>query len=223
MRLSLRKRIGWTQVRGGRVMRVAATHGVATNTLSELVRDEIVNGTRKPRWPDGEPMAVFAQPGDLALEILHKNGAALGYTYLSGDAIQLNCYDAMSDWFTPATGRRFAIPEPPKDNGDGEAFVLNLLETMMGVKYSDVDLAVFEYTCDRKEPPAEVAQALAGIYDCAPVDNPMLPENRRTHVLGHIHAHRRKGGVDLHFQPPREASDFCATPFQIELALSAVE
>ena len=222
MKLSLSKRIGWTQVRGGRVMRVTATHGVATNTLSEIVRGEIDAGTRKARWPDGEPAAVFAQPGDLALEILHKHGALVGYTYLSGDALQLNCYDAMPDWFEPATGQRFAIPEPPKDDGDGEAFVLKLLETMMGVKYGDVDLAVFEYTCDRKEPPADVAQALAGIYDYAPVDNPMPPEDRRTHILGHIHSHQRKGGVDLHFQPPREASDFCATSFQIELALSAV-
>ena len=81
---------------------------------------------------------------------------------------------------------------------------------------------VFEYVCARKEPEQDVARGLAEIYDYSPIENPMPPEDRRTHVLGHIRAHKRKGGIDLHFQPPREASDFCATSFQIELALSAV-
>ena len=222
MRLSLRKRFGWTQVCGGRVLRVTHTHGVPTNTLSEIVREEIAEGTRIPRWPDGEPQAVFAQPGDLALEIVQPNGALVGYTYLSGDAIQLNCYDAMPFWFEAASSGRFTIPNARNDDEDVEAFVTKLLGTLMSVKYSNTDLMVFEYACARKEPAQDVARGLAEIYDYAPIKNPMPPEDRRTHILGHIHAHRRKGGVDLHFQPPREASDFFATSFQIELALSAV-
>jgi hypothetical protein len=225
MKLSLKKRIGWTQVRGGNVLRVAQTHGVSTDTFSAFAQREVDAGNRAPRWPEGEkPPVVFAQPGDLALEILHANGSLCGYTYLSGDAIQLNCYDAMPFWFKPASSERFELPDLRNyKDGEEEKFFGDVLELLMRVKYSETDLMVFDYTCPRGQPPHAVAEALMGIYDYAPVENTPDPDSRVTHLFGCIRNHGDKGGIEMHFQPPRDASEFAATPFQIELALSAVE
>lgn len=224
MKLSIKKRIGWTQVRGGNVLRVAQTHGVPTDTLSAFVQEEIDAGSREPRWPDGRPPVVFAQPGDLALEILYTNGRLCGYTYLSGDAVQLNCYDAMPFWFEPASSERFEIPDVRAyGNDEEERFVADLLETLMRVKYSKTDLAVFDYLCPEGQPSRAIAEALMGLYDYAPAENPPDPDSRVTHLFGLVRNAGNKGGVELHFQPPRDAADFAATPFQIELVLSAVE
>ena len=223
MRLHLRKKRGFTQVNAGRVVRVKTPHGVPTSTwFGEIAKEDGAE-----RWPSGQPDYVAADVGDLAIVMCDgstPSGDVVGYSYLSGDAIQLNSYDADPEWFAPAEVTRFYIPRPKPGPDVWMPIATKLLE----VKYGGADLAVFRYRCTQSEPPQNVAAGLMHLYresedahlyrmDGDPADRRPLDE-LRTHVLGEV-ASRSESSVNLNFQPASEISPFCATPFQIEMAL----
>jgi len=204
MKLSLTRKRGFTQVRGGRPMRVIKTHQVSTKGLSDEQEREF----------DG---SVFAEPGDLALEILGvKSKRLCSYTYLSGQALQLNSYTADDKWFEPGSMARFVIPMPTPGDKD---FWVNLTKQLMDIKYGADDLAVFRYICAKHEPPMDVARAITKLFDRYETTTDQVA---KTHMMGIVEA-KGGGGVEMHFQPPADAAKHAATSFQVALALRSRE
>jgi len=182
-------------------MRVTKTHQVSIKGLS----------VEQAREFDADP---FAEPGNLAMEIIEvkKPNRVIGYTYLSGPALQLNSYTADDRWFEPGSMSRFNIPRP---TGGDEAFWVNLTKQLMAIKYSDDDLAVFRYICTKAEPPMDGARAITKLFDRYETADSKEPH---THMMGIIES-KGGGGVEMHFQPPADAAKHAATGFQVRLAL----
>src|SRR5574341_1954907 len=116
MKLSLSKKLGWTQVRGGRILRVAKAHAVPTvgwSAFSENYDEDLLK-RKKPAQRFKDEKWVYANEGDLVVEVLYaKTEALAGHSYLSGPAIQLNRYTPAEDgWFREATGQLVEIPVP---------------------------------------------------------------------------------------------------------------
>jgi hypothetical protein len=221
VKLSVKKRFGWTQVRGGRLLRVAKDHAVSTMGLSESVQNP-----QRPRF-QGEKW-VRARPGDLVIEILYvKTDKLAGHSYLSGPAAQLNRYlstplpgpstDDISSWFeaTTATGRLVEIPHID-DGEDVPAFLSRVLRVLVDAKYSAVDINVFDYVVGFDEDAANAARLFKDMWNgFHAVDG----RESQSHFLGAIRG--KKAVASVHFSPPVAASAFAATPFQMALVLDA--
>jgi len=236
MKLSLKKRFGATHVRGGRVLRVVTPHEVDLSN-----RDHSENqGEAKP-----VEMVSWCKEGDLALEIVGVcPEETIGYAYLSGPAIAAHRYVigapasvphftvegsrvVMADWFKEgklgeldlswATGKlgRANITECPSPE--------EAIGSVLAAKYGPHDLVVFEYRCGRGENHVTAAQRLMGVLDDACHYAPDGDvEESRAHLLGIVRG-KKNGVVALHFQPKCDQSDICASPFQHELALTALK
>lgn len=201
MKLSLKKRFGFVQVRGGSFYRVTRTHQVGTNTRSYAEEEN----------PQGDRKTAFAQPGDLAIEVVNKKlEKRVGYAYLSGDAIRLIGYEAEPAWFAPATSMLIDIPGVPQSQAETEALVKQFIEA----KFQH-DAGVFEYRAPKGSDPAIAAKGLAQCYSYESRD--IEP---RGHVFGLVHA--GKSGISVHFQPRGQTTEFAASRFQIMMAVRAV-
>jgi hypothetical protein len=191
---------------------VAKTHAVGTHTRSQLATETQPSGQ--------EGAEVFAEPGDLALEVIEKRtGLRIAASYLSGAALQLNCYDLDAAWYEDAGPvGHVEIPHPA---GDPEAFIADLIERFAEVRYGGC-VSAFRYRCRRGDDPVHVAEVLLGTASYRRVDG----EESTGHVLGLVTSHgrgRKRPAVTVHVQPPRHAADCHATSFQIELAIGAAE
>jgi len=213
MKISLSRKFGWTQVHGGAIVKVLMPHAVSGNGLS-----------RQSNRFVGD---VVCEEGDLAVELFNtKTNALLGYTYLSGPAIQRNLYPCFnhgcgcgnleinSTWLEPVTGRLVSIPVPD-GSADPDTLMKALIGTLMDAKYGDDDLYAFELVTDTDEDAQNAARMLSHVWGYT--NDEKTP---RSHLLGLV---RGKGNsVALHFQPPHHVSNWAATQFQISLTLSAL-
>jgi len=223
MKLSLKKKPGWTHVRGGRLVRVAKSHPVPTSGWSpyalEYKKDLL--GRPKPvaRFAEGEKW-VFAKEGDLAVEILAADSrASLGFSYISGPAIQLNRYrEVEANFFEAASGKIVEIPNPSTAQFTREQFAERVVTAIVGAKYGNDAINAFEYQARDDDEAQLVARKIAEVwYSYAPADG---DTTQRAHLLGVIHG--RKSHINVHFQPPDAAGEFAATPFQVGLVLSTL-
>lgn len=212
MKLSLRKRFGYVHVHGGRVLRVVHPHGVPTSTVTY--------NKQEPKVRSFIGTVVQCAEGDLAIEIVAaKTGNVLGYSYLSGPALQLNNYcGARADRFEEARSIYVNDLPHPQDFDDFGTFLPEIIERLMRLKYADdpYALVAIEY----HDPQAsDAANGLLQSFSYAP-DEDDPPENR-THMMGIVHG-EGKNIATMHCQPPCDADDYCATGFQIELVLSSM-
>lgn len=223
---------------GGRLLEVAQSHAVGTASLSAFADDPSTNIMRnpdrappKPR-PDGK--WIYCEQGDLAVEILYvKTRQIAGHSYLSGPAINLNRYTpAAPGWFRdePLTGAMVvetedALPERSiPDDGVWPA----LVKMMVNVRFGAAAIYGMEMHMEREEPTAEqIVQLLVRAWKHVPKDmtDEEVRVRARSHLLALVHMDNKKHGnvATVHFQPPRHASDYCATGFQIGLVLGALK
>lgn len=214
MKISLKRRRGFVRVRPGRILRVAKDHAVSATGLSANADDyENLDGAPRPA-PATHPW-VYAKPGDLAVEILRKDGKVLGHSYLSGPAIRLNRYtDFQKDWFgAEVKPALLEIPVPTAE--PPEAFFTKLVEAMMSAKFGDADVYAFQVRVPRDQV-KEAAHSIVGAWDYEPREGGAVS---KCHVLGLVEG--KGNAVNLHFQPPGEHQDQAATPFQVALVLAA--
>lgn len=211
MKLSCKKKFGWIHVRGGQVLRVATSHAVPTGTYSVLADED------QPAGHAGVK-AVWAQEGDVAIEIIAcKTGKCLGYSYLSGPALQLNHYEAHRHQGWCEVVGEVGLLEIPRPHGEPKAFMEEVMALLVSARHSPPTVSAFRYRCSKHEDPERVADVLLNCLRYTKKD-----AEATAHVLGVVTGHRRKGPVvTIHCQPPHHADDCHATSFQIELALSA--
>jgi hypothetical protein len=204
---------GWVRVRGGRILRVAKAHAVKTNTRSSLQPG--LHPSEGQDW-------VYANEGDLAIEIVRRGGTSdvVGYSYLSGPAIQLHRYMPCDvDWFGEEVKATYLdVPHP--HGAFGQEFIEQVVGLFMGFKYNEeYGVGAFDYKCDAGEDTQDVANGLITMYG---YEHPKWTAPR-THLFGLIRPYRgKKNVVVLHCQPPHDASDFCAAGFQVELVVGAL-
>lgn len=140
MKLTIEKpKLGYTHVRGGRVLSVIHGHEVSAKTLNTIDPDR--------RQLKRE--VVSCKPGDLVVEIvLIKTGKVIGYAYISGDAIQLMRYGMQSglrpDLFEPVIGWRVSL-QP-----DDEIDPMKMIHAIQRCKYAPegVRAVVFKLVID---------------------------------------------------------------------------
>lgn len=216
MKLSIKKTFGAIHVRPGRLLRVAHDHQVpiasqAVNEPPQYLRTFEV-GTK---W-------VTATVGSLALEIVAvKTGVVMGYAYLSGPAIRLNLYrqDAPPHWFSPARaiiGSTLSLPGAISGAGDYSAIVSGF----MALKYSGADVVVIELEVDSEANMHDAMRLVQAGYCHIPAD--MTDEQAKVdttaaHMIGAVHVRKTKMVGMIHFQPPRDASEWCCAAFQNDL------
>lgn len=211
MKLTLKKKFGWTHVRGGDLVRVAIEHAVPTRTRTEL-QTEYARPRTKEGW-------VYCAKGDLALEIVAvKTGQVLGHSYLSGPAIQLHRYSTpQSDWFEGATLEGVTLPVPAEDD-DPEGFMPRFIGAMMDLKYGPLDVVGFKGTAKSMDDAKKAMEFFQYAWSGAPqVEEP--PE-ATTHFIGVIEVDGG-GAMVIHFQPKKHADDLAASHFQAGLVVSA--
>lgn len=228
MKLSLKPGHGATVVAGGRLLVVRKPHPVPTVTRSVHADDPSTDRYRKPGapppvYPKGP--TVDAVPGDLAIEMVYpKTGRVMGYSYLAGPAIQLNLYvdEPTPDLFEaePAEIREFVLPPI------GAAFE-DVIKTANAARLGAPAVYVFRLLLGESElkssTAAEVADAIVQAWSLVPKDmtDAEVDERDRSHLLGFVEVGKRNA-ASIHLQPKHHASDFNATPFQIELLLDAL-
>ncbi|MFH1834234.1 MAG: hypothetical protein ABH877_04345 [bacterium] len=237
MKLSLKKRHGSINVRGGRVLRVVTPHAVDLSNRDHSEKQ----GKAKP-----VEMVAWCKEGDLALEIVGVcPEVTVGYAYLSGPAIAAHRYvigapasvphftvessrDVMADWFKEGKigglGLSWATGKLGRANVTECPSAEDAITSILAATYGPHDVVVFEYLCGRGEDHAIAAQRLVGAIEEASHYSPEGVDRSqiRTHFLGAIRG-RKNGVVFLHLQPMCDRSDICASPFQHELALTALK
>ncbi len=216
MKLSLKKTFGAIHVRPGKLLRVAHDHQVpissqAINEPPQFLR-KFDPGTK---W-------VTATVGSLALEIVAvKTGVVMGYAYLSGPAIRLNLYrqDAPPHWFSPARaiiGSTLSLPGAISGAADYSAIVSGF----MALKYSGADVVVLELEVDGEAGIHDAMRLLQAGFRYIPAemtDEEAKADATAAHMIGAVHARATKKVGMLHFQPPRDASEWCCAAFQNDL------
>lgn len=137
MKLSPIKKFGHVHVMGKRLVRVTKEHAVSTEgaPLPAKLKTNVPNsGLNSPegKW-------VYCKEGDLAVELVEvKKKRHVGYSYLSGPAIQMTGYTAQAGWFEDAELASLKAPMPPTTPEEGEEAIMALMK----LKYHGADLYV---------------------------------------------------------------------------------
>ena len=225
MKLSCKKKFGWIHVRGGRILRAIKTHAVQTKTRSAVADhwEESKWSKKKPRFLNNETR-VFCAPEDLAIEMIAvKTGKVMGYSYLSGDAIQLNTY-GRCEWIgteeVPATLLTFPSPsEADYETKEAQKeFINEVVGLLMKYKYGEHEVVGVEYQGQNRVDAEGAANHFMELIGYEDTRKPTY----NTHFIGGFFYAKKKSGILIHSQPPRDAGDFCVTSFQSELVLGSV-
>lgn len=226
MKLSTVKKFGYIHVHGGRLFRVVHEHAVDTKGFCQIIRE--VNektGAVVNRSIDLAP-TVTARAGDLAIEIVqHKTGKTLGYSYLSGPAIQLNTYQVRPDRYEMASIAPARLRPPTEEEMETEesfqSYAHYFRTQCVGMKTDlEVDVFAMEAHFTDADSGQNLADSLVDAYRLVPKDMPQGDEDKlRSHLVASIHAGKGKRAkhYHLHFQPPKDKSDSAITPFQAQL------
>jgi hypothetical protein len=208
MKLSVKRQLGCTHVRGGRVLTASIEHSVSTSSYDPRPDDTTGKRRKMPPW-------VTVRAGDIAVEIVAvKTSRVLGYMYASGDAINVIRYVGDSDralvagWFATGKALRFEIAlETPEQT----------VASMMAIKYSGADIAVSQCRAS-SEDLRRIMDILARAYSyCDDARTPTTDVVITVHAIGG----RDRGAV--HFQTPARAQDWPCQPFVTDLFWSSPE
>lgn len=229
MKLSTVKKFGYIHVRGGKLLRVVHEHPVDTQNFCVVAREKKAGFEPVRKLPP----QVMARAGDLAIEIVTRRaGTVLGYSYLSGDAIQINSYQVRPDRYTDAVLAIAPLAPPTVEEAaveaTFEAFIEGMRRTCVEMKLSAaVDVWAFEGKCDDRDAGANIAETIQTFWRLVPKDMPdeEVTKRAKAHFLGSVHAGKGRGSAHyfMHFQPPCDASDYAATPFQAALCTTSLE
>lgn len=231
MKLSLKFKLGHVHVGGGRVLTVVTPHPVSTATRSSHAeRPETDRYRPKDAPPVVEPKGahVIAEVGDLAIEVVYaKTGKLVGYSYLTGPAIQLIRYvdDDGARWFSSESVNVNRLDLPgPEGFASRQAYWEAMIPTVSAARLGSPAVHAFEISVPSSNPDAaaDVADVVVNAWAMVPkeVTDEELKERCQSHLVGLVHA--GKGVAEVHLQPPRHASDWNATGFQIALVLDAL-
>lgn len=142
MKLSLERKWGYAQIRGGRVLKVVHEHPVSTEGYNPRVDGETNPLTGEAPKPAGTEKWRTARVGDLAVEVVMvKTGKVWGLVYLTGPAINIwRTHPWLNDWFVAADYRYIDLT---KIETREAAFTAC---SMMGCAGTECDLIGFELT-----------------------------------------------------------------------------
>lgn len=224
MKLSVKRKWGCVQVRGGRVMVAAREHSVAASSYDARTDAQKVETTE---WSAPFKKRAFDKPwvtaavGDLAIEIVGvKVERVLGYGYLAGPAINVIRYVSDQDralvasWFTPGVAVRLDLTDVQKRLESNALTVEHCVAGMMAIKYGEIDVAVVDHEVPSEDEIQAVFQWLAQTYSYDTDE-----AQARGHLMGCIR--HRKRSAFAHFQPPKHASDYACQPFFFDLVNSS--
>jgi len=210
MKLSLARRWGFQRCDAGVLVRVVTEHAVRTSTadVSE---------------PDREEAWVFAQVGDLAVEIVERKSRALiGHAYLSGPAIRLHRYGPPTGaWYEPASARFVTLPHPRElEVATIDDLLQRMMPPLMDLKFADADVAGFVTVARSKKDGQNALSCLSEMLSMRAQDE---TRPQRAELFGHIRSARGRTLGALHLQARETATEGGATPFAIALAVRALE
>lgn len=244
MKLSLDKKRGFVQVKAARLRRVVKTHAVdvkgwdPSQDLEVSLQGEDV--VREKRF--GSLQAVFAKPGDLALELVRARGRrdAVAYSYLSGDPIGIMGYEAADEWFEGDLPIHLIEVRKPTNDVEADELLRDFVSAKYGLEEDILEsrrvarmanpgasqawqqevprnpapFTVAEYRAESEEDARSAANFLRDAWSYSPLDDNGAPIEV-TEKLSHLVALVRFGGSvwQMHIQPPWHASDYCCTPF----------
>ena len=216
------------------MLTVVTPHPVCTATRSSLAeRPETDRYRPKDAPPPIEPKGdhVNAEVGDLAIEVVYaKTGNLVGYSYLSGPAIQLIRYvnGPGVRWFAPdpVSVRRLDLPGPEAYESR-QAYWEALIPTVSAARIGPPAVYAFEIKVPGAQvgDAANVADVVVNAWAMVPseITDEELKERSQSHLVGLVFAGKKGGGADVHLQPPKHAGAWSATVFQIALVLDALK
>lgn len=210
MKLSVKRKFGMTQVRGGRVLRVTHAHQVGIKGYDDRYDRE----TGRKRFADEK--WVTTAVGDLAVEVISvKTNNIIAHAYLSGVAIDVVRYtsgtDPVASWFEPARGLNVTFPD------NAPSTIAEFVDRMMAIKYGGADIAVARIPIDGKRDMStqEALGVLASAYSY--VDDAKTPS---TDFVAMIRPKNGDLGI-AHFQTPSRSQTYSIGPFTADVMLSS--
>lgn len=214
MKLLVRKRkLGWTTVRAGRVRRVAVAHAVPTSGMDHKQTAE----------HDGSQW-VYAQPGDLAVEIVTlKTGAVIGDCYVTGPAVRLNRYTPEgAGWFAPgAVVVNKLVLDRYEGQGSSEEWFRSLNRDLHVAAIAEQP-SVF-VVVDRSTPAGQILEVLGRADALVHVDAEEVPRTQHTFglVFGAGADGHGKSAALFHCEPKGNKTETGASTFGISLLADA--
>lgn len=230
--ISIERKLGWTWVRGGRVVPVVKDHACTTKSYDPAHYAAGVKRTFRGDW-------ATARAGDLALEICAvATGNVIAHTYLTGEAQGLVNYGCVMSWFGPhvlvwsATlaferlrdFHRQGDALPPQI--DGQAAIDHrtpmgtygdAMATVLRAVYAPPPVRIVRAEI-RDLAPGEVGPAAEWIANTAAYRDADDQLVQTAHVIVHLaEAHRRGEVAVVHIVPPGVESDNGASGFQAAL------
>jgi hypothetical protein len=233
---------GAKHVKGLTLLRVLHPHTVDTAGAELRVEQGVPVEGSLPNpavGPQHGKSAVRAVEGDLAIEVGEvKTGKVLGYSYITGAAIQCMGYEIAPHRFEPARvvrltdlERQVLDAQACESDQDFGAHIDKMINLAQRARHGDDDVAVLELVIgddfervakflleawSRFEPGKTEAEAPAWAK---------VPADRRCHLFGRVWRKKLKPSpfrkkpqhAQMHLQPARHASDHCATGFQHDL------
>ena len=225
MKMTIKRRLGATQVVGGRILQVTHDHLVSTKGYDGRIdRMEMLPPPSDPDLPATQPFKPrsfdhgweTALVGDLAIEVIGvKTSRVMAYVYLSGRAISIFRHvcdqdrNQVAGWFSEGKGLRFEEVDP-------SISPTALVNGMMGLKYSGADIAACRLRVKdiRDAQYAGAAFATAYSYGCDELE-------ATTDVVFGFDLARGKETCVVHFQALKRAQEYAIQPFIVDLVLSS--
>lgn len=248
MNLTLNRfgRGGAVSVVGGRLLEVVTEHPVSLATLPK--GDPRLRGEED--FATSAATHAFAKPGDLAVEVFYrKTGKLLGYSYLTGEAIQAR-RDAPADNdtlffplnFKPIEGRLITLPRDrsyPATNDPEQIkavekskklFMEEVIAQMAQAKFGSARIAAFHYR-PLAAPVEAVVEQLTRVWQSitasATADGKQPIKAGPVNLMGLVSGRSAKNGRQatmlLNIQPKGQEHEYPVTPFQVDLVVNALE
>lgn len=208
MKLSAGKKRGFLHVKGTSLVKVVHGHLISMDGLSAPAPYAVAKNDPRDslNW-------VRCEPGDLAIEVRpakQKRGkaqATVGYSFLTGGAIQLMGYESEPSSFEPASLAFVAMPLYDGSPASREA----IMQLLHEARASKPDMVVFDYEASSAQYADAATVAFPALWDMA--------EGPSAHFLGRVLGSGR-GEILLHRQPPEHAADATINGFQLALILA---
>jgi hypothetical protein len=235
MKLSVKRMWGAVQVRGGRVLVVTHDHQISTTGYDARCddpknEDEIRRDTGaqpfQPRTFDAK--WTNARVGDLAVEIVGvKVDRVLGYTYVSGDSINVIRYvsdadrDLVAGWFSTGKGIRFTPVPSHRDGCDNGPTMEQFICSMMAIKYGGADIAVATITTQNEAEQDAASRSMLEVFRYE--DETRLATTDVLLKVTSPGVFRRHPFALLHMQAEGRVQKYACQPFVFDILESSPE